>query len=843
MGIIILILLLTVPGLWCYTFVSENGKQSFCSAGKWAFVLGSSIILTTLIFIGLLLLDIFSLTGVAVLYGLLMVLYLVVYRTELLHLIQGTLNSMKASVSVTVVVVLILLLSTVFFYQPTEYLFGGRDPGIYVNTAVQIALNNQIKRSDTLIDEALTKYPNVFEDRHVKYPGVYLEQIQGKTYINPQFFHAYSIWLGVGYKLFGVNGFLYITPLMASVSLLMVYAVVKELFNKWTGLITLLLLSVNISQIWFARGPYTEILSQLVLWYSMYIVIKAYQSKDGFLGFISGLSIGSCILIRLDNLLFWPAIAIFLILIYLQREGRSLLWANMTIAGFISSFLFSIPYIMVFGEEYTHFQLIRETPLPDSLTLQMLFVLLLVTGTVSLIALFLMRKPLVSLLNGIEKYRHPLAAILGAVTVLLFIYLYFIRPDTITPHLKANGTRSYREETLVRLGWYITRGGVFFSMAGFVYFLQTRFKREHTLLLFMILINFVIYLYDPRITPDHFWAMRRHIPFIIPTFILFISYAAYSLGKIKLKHLKPWMPVTVVVVYFGVKFLMAASPFLMHTEYAGVAEGLETLSQEFEPESIIITDEFNYTSGLVGTPLEFIYDKNVMVLKNGYDPENLKQFIQDKKNEGTPLYLLISSGYQSMQDPDISYSFLNQVDISYPLAVPSELKRPHELIQNIKSFNIYEAFPSNIYMDQHYLDVGSPNDINYEYIGFYDGESDGTVSYRWGQDKSSIKLLIDSNNIDRSQRYELKIRASRLMPDQLKDPNLYIAVNEKPIGSLSLDDTMSDYSLTFPGDYINEDGAILLEFETEAYSPKELGISADARKLGFMLEYIELVAR
>jgi hypothetical protein len=841
MGIVILILLLTVPGLWCYTFLSEEGKHSFCSSGKWAFVLGASIIITTLLFIGLMLLGIFSLTIIAILYGLLMAVYLVKYRTKVLPFFRETISNMKANTLVFAMAVMILLLSTVFFYQPTEYLFGGRDPGVYVNTAVQIGQNNQIKRLNPLIDEVLSKYPGVFEDRSLKYPAFYLETSQGETHINPQFFHAYSIWLGVAYKLFGLNGFLYITPLIASISLLMIYTVAKELFNKWTGLITILLLSINISQIWFARGPYTEILSQLVLWYSMFIIIKAYQSKDGLLGFLSGLSMGASILVRLDNIFFLPAIALFLILAYLRKEGSSTAWANMTITGFFCSFLFSGPYIMIYGKEYTHFQLIRDTPLPDFLSLPSLFAILLIIGVVLLFFLFLIRKPLMRLLDVIKRYRRFLAAILGIVTIVLFIYLYFIRPETLTPNLKATGGRSYREETLVRLGWYLTRVGIFFSMAGFVYFLQTRFKKEHTLLLFMILINFSLYLYDPRITPDQFWAVRRHIPFIIPTLVIFLSYAAYSLRKIKLRSIQPWIPTAIVVVYFGTKFLIAASPFLFHTEFAGVGEGLKTLSRQFEPKSIVITDHFNYSDGLVGTPMEFIYNKNVMVLKNDYDTDNFKQFIMDKAKEGTPLYLLVNNSYQNMQKPDISYKFIDQVSISYAAAVPSELKRPDEVAQNIQSYNIYEPVPTNIYLNQLYLDVGTPADINYEYNGFYNQEMEGTVAYRWGQGKASIRMLIDFGMINPKKGYKLNIRAKRLMPDQLKDPNLYVAMNGTPVGSLPLNDTMSDYSLNFPGNLFGKDGVIFLEFETKAFSPKELGISPDARDLGFMLDSIEFV--
>lgn len=839
MGIFILLALITVPGLWCYPLLTRYTKKDLGYVEKWAFILGTSFALTTLVLIGLMLLNIFSLTILIVFYGLFLIAYVVKYKGLVLPFWKESLTQIKNAKLPFVMALFIVLISIVLFFQPTQYFFGGRDPGVYVNTALQISHNNELKKPAPLLDEVKSQYPYVFEDKGIRYPAVYIETRQGVTNINPQFYHAYSIWLGISHKLFGSDKFLYITPIMALISLLMIYVATKEMFNKWVGLIATLLLCINISQIWYARGPYTEILSQLLLWFSMYTLIKACRNKDSVLGLIAGLSIGASILVRLDNIFFLPAVVFYLILMYLKKEGLSTRWANMVIIGFIGSFILLGSYIMMFGREYTQYQLIRNTPLPDFLTLPKLFVILLVLGVILSFITYFLRKPLVRLINLIQNHSRIIFAIVGVFTVFIFFYLYFIRPNVLIPNLTSAGGRSYREETLVRLGWYLTRMGIFLSMAGFIYFIQTKLRREHTLFLFMIVTNFALYLYDAKIYPDHFWAVRRHVPFIIPTFIIFLSYAAYSLGKIKIKHFKPWLVTGVVVLYFSGKFILAAYPFIIHTEYEGVREGLDIFAQNFEQGSIIVTDDSN-SSRLVGTPLDFIYDKNVLVLKQDYNQKTFQRFIQDKKSNGIPVYLLIDSSYQNMQSPYTSYRFLNQVGFNFETAKPSELERPHEVIQNSRMFNIYESLPSNIYTGQLFLDVGTPEDINYEYNGFYNSEGDKDTTRRWAQGKADIRLLLEPQMFADKENCRLNIKAMRLMPDELTNPDLKITINGEFIGSIPLTDEMTDYFIDFSSSLVSGDGIILLEFDTKAFSPKDLMINEDARELGFLLESLKI---
>lgn len=844
LGIITILMLLTVPGLWAYSFLTDRAKGSMSCSEKWGFVLGLSTVATTLIFIALLVLDIYSVTAVAVAYTALLVLYVALHRRFILELIGQSAAAFKSDRIFSAIFILIFISSTILFFQPTQYLVGGRDPGVYVNTAFQLSRHNRLDRPYEELNEARAEYQKVFKDTDVKFLGFYLAagkgEDQGVTMINPQFYHGYTIWLAVSHKLFGTYRFLYITPLLALVSLLIFYNAVKEMFNKWTALISALLLSLNISQIWYARSPYTELLSQLMLWLSIYLLVKAYRTKDKLIGAVSGITIGTSIVVRLDSIFFLPPIALFIILIYIRSRNKTVKWAHSAIAGFAASIGLVISYIMTYGVRYTHFQLIDDTPLPDSMSLTALFAILFAAGLLLAILIYLLRKPILALTDWIIANRRVLTTIFGIFTAVIFFYLYFIRPYTPNPDLTYIGTRSYREETLVRIGWFVTRMGVFFSMAGFIYFIRTKFGTEHTLFLLMILTNFTLYLYNPRIFPDQFWAVRRHVPFIIPTFIIFISYAAYMLGRIKAGFIKPWLVTGIITVYFCAKFILAAYPFLFHTEYDGIIAGLDKLAGKFEENAIIITLDDHFAARLVGTPLEYLYDRDVRPLRGTVNQENLYRFMKDKQEEGYPVYLLTDINDSNIQSSYMRYEFLEQVEIAYQMAEPSEVKRPDRVIQSVLKYNIYKPAFNGISTDNLTLDIGTPNDVNCSMEGFYNQEDNGRYDYRWAAGESRISWYVDRSLIDDTKEYTLSLNGARLMPDGDYDPDLYISINGVYIGSMPVTARMQPYEISFPGSLVGDDGKIMIEFRTQAFSPKELGLSEDTRELGFILDSLQI---
>lgn len=679
-----MIILLTIPGLILLSFLKGQCRESILSKGKWTFIIGISVVITTLVSIILLLLRFLNVYIIMSLYGSagLGRLLWMVFKGDGFPTIKKLLPDLRSSWGL----VILLFIAGILFFQPTEYYIGGRDPGVYVNAAVNMAKTGQIMKKDPLINQVKEDYPEVFETNTHKYAGFYIETRDGETWINPQFYHGYTAWLALGYQWLGENWFLYITPLLGLISIMVMYRSVGELVNERVGFITAALLTINISQIWYARGPYTEILSQLLLWFSIYLLIKAQMFKNPLLALVAGLAIGATILVRLDNILILLPLALYLVYNYLKDNQSYRTWIKYIIGSLaLCAFIFFV-YAYQYGREYTHFQLIRETPIPDELSLSVLFTVLGAIALAGVFLIWLCRKVLYVWLSWLERYKNCWKALLAIIAVAAFVYLYLIRPYIPNVHIDG-GVRSFREESLIRLGWYISTLGLVLCLGGFLLFVYKALKKQLFFIL-LVLLNFSLYLYDPNIYPEHFWAVRRHVPFIIPAMLIFVAVVIEQLISRRQKLIRA--AGLGIVLALVINFSAAARPFAFHTEYGGVGKQLAELAQKFDKDDIILTIDTHYASRLVGTPLDLIYGKNVLPLRENYDKERLKQFIRDKGEQGYDIYFIITPSDIDMLDGIIKHEGKSTVEIKSYIARPSLTCIPTERMERNWTFEIIQ---------------------------------------------------------------------------------------------------------------------------------------------------------
>lgn len=678
-----MIILLTIPGLILLSFLKEQYRESILNKGKWTFIIGTSVVITTLLSVVLLLLRSFNVYTI-------MSLYMAAGLSRLLWLFSKgkrlTIKKLLPDLRSSWALVIVLLIAGILYFQPTEYYVGGRDPGVYVNAAVYMAKAGQIMKKDPLIDQVKEDYSDVFEIDTHKYAGFYIENRGGQTWVNPQFYHGYTAWLALGYQWLGSNYFLYITPLLGLISIMVMYRAVSELINERAGFITAALLAINISQIWYARGPYTEILSQLLLWLSVYLLIKAQEFKNPLLAAVAGLAIGAAILVRLDNILILLPLGLYLVYNYLGDDQSYKTWIKYIIGSLaLCAFIFFI-YVYQYGKEYTHFQLIRETPIPDGLSLSMLFTILGAIALAGMFLIWLLRERLYRWLSCFERHQNWFKALLGIIAIAAFVYLYLIRPYSPNVHIDGE-LRSFREESLVRIGWYISPLGLVLCLGGFLLFVLKKASQKHLFFILLVLLNFSLFLYDPNIYPEHFWAVRRHVPFIIPAMLIFAAVVIEQLISLRQKLIKAvgLGLVLLLVANFG----LAARPFIFHTEHGGVGKQLAELAERFDKDDIILTVDPNYASRLVGTPLDLIYGKNVLPLREDYNKEGLKQFLRDKEEQGYDIYFIITPLDLDMLD-GIAYKDKTVVEIKSYIARPSLNQIPTKLMENNWTFEIIQ---------------------------------------------------------------------------------------------------------------------------------------------------------
>ena len=148
------------------------------------------------------------------------------------------------------------------------------------------------------------------------------------------------------------------------------------------------------------------------------------------------------------------------------------------------------------------------------------------------------------------RTREPASIAAGIAVLVVGFGAWSLRPVLQKTHGKANGTvafvqtlgnlpvdatRSYAELTVRWISWYLgpltltlailaAAGGVRLLVKGSLHF-------PAKVAAFMLAPPALLYLWHPRITPDHIWAMRRFLPAVFPAVILLVFAAIHVIAE------------------------------------------------------------------------------------------------------------------------------------------------------------------------------------------------------------------------------------------------------------------------------------------------------------------------
>lgn len=166
------------------------------------------------------------------------------------------------------------------------------------------------------------------------------------------------------------------------------------------------------------------------------------------------------------------------------------------------------------------------------------------------------------------------------------------------------------------------------GLFGILLFLK---KKHYALLIpaFVALPTF-LYLFQPSITPDHPWMLRRYLFTLFPV-LVFSAVMCLALLFAK-KEATPLFPVKqpagkrlflVTLIFLGLILLQypAWSGQLLFAEHRGLTEEIATFSREFSDKDLILVDRNATGDGfaMLTGPAQFLYGKNTIYFFNPYD--------------------------------------------------------------------------------------------------------------------------------------------------------------------------------------------------------------------------------
>lgn len=178
-----------------------------------------------------------------------------------------------------------LVLSTLLLFRPNEDIFGGEDPGSYINAAVSYARNNSFFYIDPLLSQVAPEarnnflYGNTNEYGVTKNACLWVRDMD-RALIGPHFFPAYPLLMSGVTGVFPDLAALFVIPLFTVFMALALRALASLLSGfRWAGLAAFLLFLACPLVVWHGRNPRPEIIASFMFFGGFTMLLNAWQHQ------------------------------------------------------------------------------------------------------------------------------------------------------------------------------------------------------------------------------------------------------------------------------------------------------------------------------------------------------------------------------------------------------------------------------------------------------------------------------------------------------------------------------------------------------------------------------------
>ncbi len=549
------------------------------------------------------------------------------------------------------------------FFRPHEYVLGAADAGVYVSLGASIVREGSIVvQDDTLAGLDMALYDTLLRpmsDNPIApwylLPGFYVVG-QPPGEITPQFYPLHPVWLAVAFGLVAethaapatveaIRAELLMNGLWAMLGTLAVYFTVRQFAGWETAALALVALSLTGLQVWFARYPTTEVLTQTMLWGGLFgLGHWLGGDRPGKLwALVAGVSLGMAFLVRVDLLVLLPVLG--LLALWLLAGGP-----RAAAPGTAGWFLVPLGGLVAHSFAHGWFQSRPYFIAHSGLGLRLLQVNWAIPAVAALAAvafLWLLRRAGPQFLAGYARYRPAALAALIGVTLVFAVYGWFIRPVIGVPAVQADvfsgGAVTLTDhENWRRLGWYLSPVGVWLGVAG-TCLLLWRVNRRTAMVLAIGALFAALYLWTLYANPQHVYVMRRMIPAVVPFFTVGGAAVAGWLAEPGGRggaRARLALAAALTLVWLG-GLAWSARGLVSQVDHRGLTAQLDALNAALEPDAVLLFyDGVPIGNGdFFGTPLQFIYGHNAFALRDPTLPgADLVRAMEIWHNSGRAVY-------------------------------------------------------------------------------------------------------------------------------------------------------------------------------------------------------------
>lgn len=722
------------------------------------------------------------------------------------------------------------------FYQPFEYILGGRDPGVYVSAGVLMARAGAIPFNDPQVDSLSAEGRSLFIGEHNSHGIITTERLQGFWYpgrslegLVSQGLHLFPAWIGLGTWLCGYPALLWFIPFIAAFSLLSVYYFTARFAGTGAAVIAVLLLAVSPVQIYFSRYPVSEMIVQALLWSALFFFQLFVAHSSRFYAALAGIGTGLALLARIDSILLIVPVCLVAAYYFLCVPAeRRVVWflaafAALTVQSSLHIWFVSRPYVLAVANALRMITTLTHFALPG-------FV-------IAILLVYVLRHRARRLIDRCSESRL-LSAALGILVVLFAAYVTFYRPSH--PHGDWDVANA---KSFLYFSHFLGPVATVVFVLGFALLLYDA-KSRNVLFTFLTLTVTVFYFYRMQIQPEMIWAMRRFLPVVWPAAFVIVGFFLHRLwlfseGGFKRLALRAvsvglaaaltWHTATTAPLYFR-----------LH-DYEGAVAWVDGIAKQIADRDVILFEpRFHGSLQTLSLPLWSIHRKNVFqFIWDSPDPAVLEKFVDDwRSRTGGRVFLALQKslelasfryGARLVSSDEAAIPMLEQVVDGYP-------KRS---IQFPIPLKIYEVIPAEP-VRADFIDIGAAGD-DLLISGFSLPERDGETTFRWSTYKAGVFLPGFNENVA-----GIEIRLTQgPRPESLGRAACTFQLDGTKIGAIWPTASFETYRLEIPEEVrlrAREGRPIRLFFRASAFMPSQtIPGSTDSRVLGVAVDWVKLV--
>jgi hypothetical protein len=722
----------------------------------------------------------------------------------------------------------VLVIGVVFstamnLYFATESIVGGRDPGVYANYGISIAHRGSLAIPFPWPSEAASALASAFQE----FPGI-VATPSHMTILFPQLF---PVWLAQVFSSFGQYGVFRLNVILAFLSACVFYGACRAIVLKPYAVIATLFFMLNPSQIWMARITLTEILTQLFLWSGLLLLCQSLKTSDRRFAIWAGIFLGCSAFVRIDSFLLVPLLLVshglWKMIVPSNDRGASRVW---------SAFYWAVlPMVVVSLGYYAVFNLTYLSIFADELQN-----IALVSGIGAILVVLPLR--IVERMRSL-LLRKPVFLVVCFLVVGCVGYAYWIRPTVQSyatihqPGHFLDGTRDYRELSLVNLARYISPFVLFSATLGWLVSLYSvMFKRDSYFLVPLLIITCgfsALYIWKPSIAPDHFWAIRRFVPVVIPGFILFASFGVWWMMS-KLSKVQEILVGIVIAGFLCLFTLRADKAVLAFAENKGLFEQLQRFAQHVPMnEPVLAYDASGWARWT--TPLFLSFDRRVIPIRIHTESEKrlFDQWVTQRLAKHEVVYFL--SAGEALAFADLQSKQIEKVILQRSFIETIVDPLPQRILYERTPLILYKIEGKREKPDYTDVNLGTMRVFGVKEEGFYgqDWSRDGQVQ-RWTNGTARLSVPLRGRDLPKAIKIDLASVGPRGTTIRVV-VNGYELVNQKiPGGSWAQTLNLGD------GPFKEQ---LTIELLSDTFVPLEvIPGSTDQRTLGVYVSDIRLLS-